>query len=460
MRRLIEKTCGEKTCWEKTYEQCFPERNGGEVQVDNRIVALCSERALRPLRPGLAVSGRPPTVCFSSPASEVAHRVSAPRVGISVSGTGARTALLADLRARIAKIEQHPLRLPPSPSEYGCLPSVPRPKVLSKEERSANPHVTSIPADPQKPKTMEFRDQRREHGLSHKWLSGIEEIDQFLPAGGLQRAGLHEIKPEQPGDATAALGFALALAAQHTRNDAHRHAGGIVWVQPVRDAGEYGRPYGLGLAPFGLDPASLVVVEPKNLTEALWAIEESLKGDEEGRDPSLALVLACLTASTNAKSTKGNAGSRSSPACILGATAQRRLSLAAARGGTPCLLLTSHASPGLGAAHTRWRVGRQPSRTPRPVSASVQAGPGGRGPTPRSFPLHGQFPAQGHFQVRIRLERCRGTRTMMGSEGRTFDLEWCDAAYRFRLLAALADRTPRDPVPKDLHPRRETARTG
>jgi protein ImuA len=438
VRRLIEKTC----------EQYSLEGSCEEVQVDNRIVTVCTELALCPV---LAVSSRPPTASFSRPALGVIPSVSVSpvcpppvcisRVSSSVSGTGVRTALLADLRARIAKIEQHPLRLPPSPSGYGCLPSVSSPAVPPKEE-VAKPHASSIPADPRTPKSTELKRRSRERGPlrggpSPGWLLGIEEIDRFLPAGGLQHGGLHEIKPEQPGDAAAALGFALALAAQHT----HRQTGGVVWVQPIRDAGEYGRPYGPGLGSFGLDPASLVVVEPKNLTETLWAIEESLKRDEEGGDQSLALVLACIAASTSTTSTKGAAQSRSSPARALGATAQRRLSLAAARSGTPCLLLTSHASPGLGGAHTRWRAGRQPGL----VSALVHAGPENRGFAPRSFPLHGQFPAQGHFQVRIRLERCRGTRTMMGSEGRTFDLEWCDAAYRFRLLAALADRTARDP---------------
>jgi hypothetical protein len=116
VRRLIEKTC----------EQYSLEGSCEEVQVDNRIVTVCTELALCPV---LAVSSRPPTASFSRPALGVIPSVSVSpvcpppvcisRVSSSVSGTGVRTALLADLRARIAKIEQHPLRLPPSPSGYG-----------------------------------------------------------------------------------------------------------------------------------------------------------------------------------------------------------------------------------------------------------------------------------------------------------------------------------------------------
>ena len=241
-----------------------------------------------------------------------------------------------------------------------------------------------------------LRARYREHQNPQGWFLGIEEIDRFLPTDGLQQAGLHEIKPEQPGDVTGALGFALGLGARRLRE----RPGGVVWVQPVRDVREHGGPYGPGLASFGLDPARLIVVAPNTLTEALWAIEESLKGTEEQRQQSLALVLACISASTS----PAGSGSRTS---TLSPTAQRRLSLAAAQGGAPCLLLTSHAQPGLGSAHTRWRVGRQPDQ-----------------------------------RLRVRLERCRGAGATMGSEGRRFDLEWCDEAYRFRLSASVADRAP------------------
>ena len=366
------------------------------------------------LRPVGAVAGlSPPNNADPRP---VDNSVSS--VGVSVSGRGVRTALLADLRARIAKIEQHPLRLPPSPPENGCLPSAHCPSPFS------TPAVA--------PSRQDWSaDHSRARRSSAGWYLGIEEIDRLLPAGGLTHVGLHEIKPERPGDLIAALGFALGLGALRLRQTRGARSG-VVWVQPSHDAGEYGRAYAPGLISFGLDPASLIIVEPKTLPDALWAIEESLKGDEDRSGHPLAFVLACVTAST----TPANSGRRGARPRTLDATAQRRLTLAAARGDTPCLLLTSHASPGLTGAHTRWRIGRYPNQTvtgPPSVSSPPSLSVAARAP-----PLSSAFAAQGHCRLQVRLERCRGASTILDNEGRSFDLEWCDEAYRFRLVTSLA----------------------
>lgn len=406
MRRLIP----------ESFESCSSERyseSGGDSEEVQGRTSVVAER------PGRN-AGRQSPVAIPLARSLIGGGSYSSNIvaSVGVSGRGARTALLADLRARIAKIEQHPLRLPPSsPPEQGCLPSASGSAAFSVITR------TEV-----------------QNRATTGWYLGIEEIDRLLPAGGLQHAGLHEIKSEQPGDALAALGFALGLGALRWRQhlQAHGMAGGMVWVQSLRDAGEYGHIYAPGLLPFGLDPAGLIVVEPKTPTDALWAIEESLKGDDEQRGPPLAFVLASIAASSCSV-----AGRRSGQRRMLDVTAQRRLALAAARGETPCLLLTSHASPGLESAHTRWLVGRRPSRGPAASATVADAWPASSpSARARAAPVPSLFPARGHGRMQVRLTRCRGAGAMLEGEGRNFDLEWCDEAYCFRLVAPLADRAP------------------
>jgi len=144
-------------------------------------------------------------------------------------------------------------------------------------------------------------------------LSGA--IDAALPGGGLARAAVHEVVAEEPG---AAAGFcALVLA---------RAAGTVLWIAPEPDA------WPPGLARFGLSPADLVLVQAARRSEALWAMEESL------RCPGVAGALLAVE--------------------TLDMTAARRLQLAAEAGGAIGLLLRPDgAAAGATAAVTRWRVG-------------------------------------------------------------------------------------------------------
>ena len=83
-------------------------------------------------------------------------------------------------------------------------------------------------------------------------------LDRVL-RGGLPRGTLSEVVAGRPGDAGAASGFALALAARF----AAAAGGPVVWVIEDSARGETGAPYAPGLAAHGVDPAHLIVVRTK-----------------------------------------------------------------------------------------------------------------------------------------------------------------------------------------------------
>ncbi|MEJ0052714.1 MAG: hypothetical protein WDN02_16190 [Methylovirgula sp.] len=100
---------------------------------------------------------------------------------------------------------------------------------------------------------------------------GETKLDRLL--GGLAAGALHEITAAGPGDAPAAAGFALALAARFA---ASRKAP-LIWIGEDFAGFEQGALYGPGLALYGLDPDALALVHAANAKDALWAIEEALK---------------------------------------------------------------------------------------------------------------------------------------------------------------------------------------
>src|ERR1700722_10024256 len=101
---------------------------------------------------------------------------------------------------------------------------------------------------------------------------GETRFDRLL-AGGLANGALHEITAAGPGDAPAAAGFALALAARFA---ASRKAP-LIWIGEDFAGLEQGTLYGPGLALYGIDPSGLVLVHAANAKDALWAMEEALK---------------------------------------------------------------------------------------------------------------------------------------------------------------------------------------
>ena len=91
--------------------------------------------------------------------------------------------------------------------------------------------------------------------------------------GGLKDDALHEIAPARPADGTAAMGFALALAARFL---SRRPASALLISEGFADQ-ETGALYGPGLAAHGLTLSRLVFVRAPDAALAFWAMEEALK---------------------------------------------------------------------------------------------------------------------------------------------------------------------------------------
>jgi protein ImuA len=82
---------------------------------------------------------------------------------------------------------------------------------------------------------------------------------------------LEEVGAAQPGDAAAALAFGLARLA---RGPGTRPLAIVTLPTWLR---ERGRPFGRGLARWGVEAERLIWVRAETEAEALWALEEALK---------------------------------------------------------------------------------------------------------------------------------------------------------------------------------------
>lgn len=241
------------------------------------------------------------------------------------------------------------------------------------------------------------------------WRLGLDPADRGRSdrghEPGLDRAGVHEIRPLGPGqDGCAATAEAVAsvfalllmvrrrveLAADVPASDVPA----IVWCAPEPAIAETGLLHGPGLVRLGLDPARLVLVRARTRLETLWAMEESLKSR------SLAGVVG-LVADADL-------------------TEARRLALAAEAGGTPCLVVTGAQGPCLGATAARWMVGPVPSE-PDPFDRA----------------------APGALRFSVTLDRSRLRPPL--SLGVAHILEWSHGASRFRLASRVADRAVAPP---------------
>ena len=147
--------------------------------------------------------------------------------------------------------------------------------------------------------------------------------------GGLALSELHELTPSGPVHYGAALGFALALAAEAPSKE-----GAIIFVQQDFASLEAAALYGLGGAPFGIDAERFLMVRAATPKDALWAMEEALK-------------TRGITAVIGELAERGEAADL---------TATRRLSLAAQKGKSLALLLRQYPWPEPSAAATRWHV--------------------------------------------------------------------------------------------------------
>lgn len=160
---------------------------------------------------------------------------------------------------------------------------------------------------------------------------GVPAVDGWLK-GGLRRDGVHEFyaAPEDEGVSAAAL--ALLLGAR-----ACGGAQSLVWLR-ITCGQSCGNPYAPGLSELGVDPNSVLLMEPPDLDALLIAAVESVRHGGAG-----AVVLEV----------HGRA-----PQFDL--TASRRLALAAERSGTIVLMVRSGTAPMASAAHTRWQVACAP----------------------------------------------------------------------------------------------------
>lgn len=169
---------------------------------------------------------------------------------------------------------------------------------------------------------------------------GLAPLDAAL-GGGLALAALHEIGTAAEHDMGAATGFALALAARAIGE--RRGIATLVWVQQALAARTGGRPYGPGLAGFGLPPAQVALIETAKPADVLRVAEEALRSGGAGT------VLAELPDDLR----------------HIDLTATRRLALAARAGGALALLLAHRMPERAAAAVTRWRIAAAPGTPDR-----------------------------------------------------------------------------------------------
>ncbi|MEQ8664464.1 MAG: hypothetical protein RIC16_01955 [Rhodospirillales bacterium] len=164
--------------------------------------------------------------------------------------------------------------------------------------------------------------------------TGFADIDDHLPAGGLDRAALHEITGVPGVGRASASGFAL-----HLLGLLAAPAAPVLWCLRASDL------YGPGIAAVGFEAVEtrLILARGRNADEVLWAMEEGLSSGapaavlgEPGRLPAR-----------------------------LAQAAHRRLQLAAEDHGVTALLIGDDVPQVNGGimptpAHTRWRVAPAP----------------------------------------------------------------------------------------------------
>ena len=205
---------------------------------------------------------------------------------------------------------------------------------------------------------------------------GLPLLETYLPHGGLSFGALHEVVPATKADTPAAFGFIAALLGSLPGRAP------VLLVRSISGFARYGHPYGHGLNRLGFDPARLLLVQARDRTQALWALEEGIRSE--------------------------------APAAVVGMVedldlkASQRLHVAARDFGLPLLLLRPAGTLEASVATTRWRVGTAEAARDR-------------------------FGLITHWRWHLQLERCRN-----GRPG-----EWCvefdHVSNRFGLVAAMAD---------------------
>jgi protein ImuA len=170
-------------------------------------------------------------------------------------------------------------------------------------------------------------------GEGRKLLSfGAPVLDEPL-RGGIISQGLHEFFGSGSNPAAAAA-FALLLTLRLPESKAL-----IFWIGSDRERQFIGKLYPPGLAELGVDPDRILLVQTKNLKDALRAAADCIR--------SKAAAAVILEAQGSAS--------------LIDLTSTRRLALAASEMGVLALLIRSEANPIPSAAVTRWQVRSAPS---------------------------------------------------------------------------------------------------
>jgi protein ImuA len=176
--------------------------------------------------------------------------------------------------------------------------------------------------------------------------SGVAPAPAAFP-GAMLKTGLHECLGRGPGDWASVLAFALGAASLS------KEEGKPVFVLRLKNTlQELGALYGHGVHAFGLDTAKIITVSVKGEKELLWAAEEVVASQ------AASAVIVALDASEK----------------LYGFTASRRLKLRAEASPTSIFVLRHWSQGGPTAAHSRWRVARQPSTTELKTPGSALLG--------------------------------------------------------------------------------------
>tara|TARA_R110002072_G_scaffold148743_17_gene296311 strand:+ start:735 stop:1517 length:783 start_codon:yes stop_codon:yes gene_type:complete len=201
--------------------------------------------------------------------------------------------------------------------------------------------------------------------------------------------GLHEVCPASYLDTPAALAFQIGMLGHGLAEQDRLRP--VIWVRSAGDrAHDFGRPYPLALARWGLAPERVLLVEARDASDVLWAMEEGLNAG--------ALVIGEIGASLR-----------------YDLTASRRLHRSAQARSARVLVLRGHQDIQPSAAMTRWRLSALPSPD-RPW----------RGAT--------GLPGLGVPRFRAVLERVRG------GPPKSFEIEWKNAAFHVLEPAEMARR--------------------
>ncbi|MDG2044248.1 MAG: hypothetical protein P8J78_06530 [Maricaulis sp.] len=201
------------------------------------------------------------------------------------------------------------------------------------------------------------------------------------------QSGLHEVRPAGYLDTPAALSFQTGLLARTLyKQQALRP---IIWVRPAgSQAHDFGRPSPHALTRLGIAPEHILLVEAREMTDLLWAMEEGLQAG--------ALVIGEIGRTAR-----------------YDLTASKRLHMAARARHGHALILRRHDDHQPSAAQTRWQVSAMES-PPAPWK-------GANG-----------LPGLGPPRYRAILERVRG-----GPPGE-FKIEWKNASLHVLQPAPLA----------------------